>query len=68
MVLRLTGVDPGTKVTYGIKVPTTFVVADLGYLDGILSYGWSAENNFMVNSRRHRICLTDPKKWEYAVG
>ena len=50
----------GTQVDTGypqvLKIPTTFVVADVGHLEAILSYSWLVDNNFLVNGSRHGIC------------
>ena len=59
VVLRLTGVEVDTKKQCGLKIPTTFLVADLGKVDAILSYNWLSDAHLIVNPSRHGIFLTD---------
>jgi len=56
VILHLEGFEVDTGKPQGLKVPTHFLVADLGRLDAIVSYGWLAANNLLVNGRRHGMC------------
>lgn len=49
MVIHLTGVEVDTKKSCGLKFPTTFLVAELGQLDAILSYQWLSCAQLIVN-------------------
>ena len=47
-MLHLQGVDVDSQKKVGMACPTTFYEAATS-VDAIISYGWLAENNFMVN-------------------
>ena len=61
VVLCLAGVEVDTKKQCGLKIPTTFLVADLGKVDAILSYQWLSDAQLIINPSRHGIFLTDHK-------
>ena len=61
MTLFLEGKEVDTQRPHILKVPTTFLVADLGRLDAIVSYDWLAHNDFLVNCKRHGICYLGDK-------
>ena len=61
VVLCLAGVEVDTKRGCGLKIPTTFLVADLGKVDAILSYQWLSDAQLIVNPSRHGVFLTDHK-------
>ena len=61
VVLCLAGVEVDTKKECGLKIPTTFLVADLGKVDAILSYQWLSDAQLIVNPSRHGVFLTDHK-------
>ena len=60
MILKIKGHQVDTGQENHLKIPTKFVSADLEGIDAIISYGWLAENNFLVNGRRHGICYQGP--------
>ena len=57
-LLHLRGVEVDTGRDQGLKCPIHLVEADIT-VDAILSYGWLAQHNFLVNPRRHGICHQD---------
>ena len=57
-VLRLTGAEVDTGKAILFKIPTSFLVAELGRVDALVSYDWLAQNDFIVNGRRHGLCHT----------
>ena len=62
LILKLDGFDVDTKNPHTLKIPTNFLVADLGKLDAIVSYDWLAQNDLLVNGKRHGICHCGAKK------
>ena len=46
MVLHLEGFEVDTGRAQGIKIPTSFLVADLGKIDAIVSYQWLGKMTF----------------------
>ena len=61
VVLRLDGTEVDTQRPFSLKVPTTFLVAELGKLDAIVSYDWITQNDFLINGRRHGMCHHGPR-------
>ena len=56
VIIRLKGVDVDTGRPQDLKIPTTFLLADVGPLQAIVSYEWVSRHNFLVNGRRHGMC------------
>jgi len=56
VVLHFGAHDVDTGRRQILKIPTTFIVAELGAIDAIVSYAWLGKNNFLVNGKRHGIC------------
>ena len=66
-VLHLRAVEVDTGKPQGLKCPIRLVEADIT-IDAILSYGWLAEHNFLVNPRRHGICNQHPEGMIWLEG
>ena len=60
VTLCLNGMEVDTQRPFSLKLPTSFLVAELGRMDAIVSYDWLTQNDFMVNGRRHGICHHGP--------
>lgn len=56
VILYIKGTDVDTGKAQGLKIPTTFLLAEVGHLQAIVSYEWLANHNFLVNGKRHGIC------------
>jgi hypothetical protein len=56
IVLYLEGTDVDTGKPQALKIPTTFLLAEVGHLQAIIYYEWLASHNFLVNGKRHGIC------------
>jgi len=54
--MLLKGMDVDTGKPQQLKIPTTFLLAEVGHLDALVSYEWVSKHNFLVNGRRHGIC------------
>ena len=65
--LHFQGVDPDTKSPQGLNCPITFYEAATT-VDAILSYGWLAECNFLVNPQRHGIVYHDERGMVWLEG
>ena len=59
--IRLHGVHVDTGRPQDLKIPTTFLLADVTPLQAIVSYEWVSQHNFLVNPRRHGICYQGDK-------
>ena len=57
-VLHLQGVTLDSKSPVDLQVPITAYDAEIKY-DLILSYGWLAQHNFLVNPRRHGLLMLE---------
>ena len=57
-LLYLRGVEVDTGKPQGLKFPIQLIEADIS-ADVIVSYGWLAQQNFLINPRRHGVCHQD---------
>ena len=60
VILKMVGHQVDTGQENHLKIPTSFVSAELDGIDAIVSYGWLASNNFLVNGKRHGLCYQGP--------
>ena len=66
-LLHLRGMIVDTGRPQGLKCPIQLIEADIT-VDLILSYGWLAQHNFLVNPRRHGICHQDHQGMVWIEG
>ena len=66
-VLHFRGIEVDTGRKQELRCTVSMVEADIT-IDAILSYGWMAEHNFLVNPRRHGICHQDESGMVWVEG